>query len=367
MVVRNVQRQPFRTVTSIIGVAFGAAILVVGTFFIDAMDELMEVQFQVVQRQDVTMRFVEPASARAVHEIGRLPGVMAVEPMRVVPARLRFGHRSRQLAINGLPARARLQRVVDTSLRPVELPPDGLVLSRKLGELLGAAPGDTVLVEVLEGARPVRSVVVAGLVEEYMGTSAYMEIWALRRMMREGGTLSGASMAVDRASLEALYERLKETPAVAGVNLKWTAIENFKSTLQQNMNVMIFFNILFASIIAFGVVYNAARIALSERSRELASLRVLGFTRAEISGILLGELAVITFAAIPVGLLLGYGLAAWTVAAFDTELYRFPLVVTRRTLALAAVTVLVAAILSGLAVRRKLDRLDLVAVLKTRE
>ncbi len=287
--------------------------------------------------------------------------------MRVVPARLRSGHRVRQLVVTGLPARPSLHRVVDRSLRPIELPPDGLVLSAKLGELLAVGPGDTVYMEVLEGARPVRPVVVNRLVEEYMGMSAYMEIDALRRVMREGGTLSGASMAVDRLELEQLYARLKETPAVAGVALKWTAIENFNETLRRNFNVMIFFNILFSSIIAFGVVYNAARIALSERSWELASLRVLGFTRAEISAILLGELGVVTLIAIPVGLLLGYGLAALTVTAFDTELYRFPLVVTARTFALAALVILVAATLSGLSVRRKLDQLDLVAVLKTRE
>ena len=367
MVVRNVHRQPFRTMTSIIGIAFGAAIMVVGTFFIDAMDELVDVQFNIAQRQDVTVSFVEPVSARARYELERLPGVKDLEPMRSVPARLRFGHRSRQLAITGLPARARLNRVVNSALQPIELPPDGLVLSSKLGELLNVSRGDTVIVEVLEGERPHRAVVVADLVEEYMGMSAYMEIGAIRRMMREGGTLSGASMAVDRADLERLYQRLKETPAVAGVNLKWTAIENFEKTLQQNMDIMIFFNIMFAGVIAFGVVYNAARIALSERSRELASLRVLGFTRAEISGILLGELAVVTWVAVPLGLVLGYGLAAWTVAAFDTELYRFPLVVSGRTFAVSALTVIVAAVLSGLAVRRKLHRLDLVAVLKTRE
>ena len=341
--------------------------MVVGTFFIDAMDELVDVQFNIAQRQDVTVSFVEPVSARARYELERLPGVKDLEPMRSVPARLRFGHRSRQLAITGLPARARLNRVVNSALQPIELPPDGLVLSSKLGELLNVSRGDTVIVEVLEGERPHRAVVVADLVEEYMGMSAYMEIGAIRRMMREGGTLSGASMAVDRADLERLYQRLKETPAVAGVNLKWTAIENFEKTLQQNMDIMIFFNIMFAGVIAFGVVYNAARIALSERSRELASLRVLGFTRAEISGILLGELAVVTWVAVPLGLVLGYGLAAWTVAAFDTELYRFPLVVSGRTFAVSALTVIVAAVLSGLAVRRKLHRLDLVAVLKTRE
>jgi putative ABC transport system permease protein len=205
------------------------------------------------------------------------------------------------------------------------------------------------------------------VVEEYMGTSAYMDIDALRRLMREGPSLSGAVVRIDAAATAPLYERLKRTPRVAGVSLKRAAIESFEKTLGETMYVMIAINILFASIIAFGVVYNTARISLAERSRELASLRVLGFTRAEISSILLGELGLVTVVAIPVGLLLGYGMAGLLVLAFNTELYRFPLVVSARTFALAGLTVAVASAVSGLVVRRALDRLDLIGVLKTRE
>jgi putative ABC transport system permease protein len=185
--------------------------------------------------------------------------------------------------------------------------------------------------------------------------------------LREGGGLSGVFVAADSADLDRLYRRLKRIPAVAAVNLKSAALASFQRTLAETIGIMITFNVLFSGIIAFGVVYNAARVSLSERSRELASLRVLGFRRAEISAILLGELAVLTVVAIPVGLVLGYALAALVVAAYDTELYRFPLIVGPRTYAAAALVVLAAAAGSGLVVRRKLDRLDLVAVLKTRE
>jgi putative ABC transport system permease protein len=194
-----------------------------------------------------------------------------------------------------------------------------------------------------------------------------MEIGALRRLMHEGNTLSGAFLSVDAAEVDRLYQRLKATPAVAGVNLKRSAIESFQKTLAETFYVMIFFNLLFSSVIAFGVVYNAARVSLSERSRELASLRVLGFTRGEISFILLGELTVVTVMAIPVGLVLGYMFSGLLVAAFNNELYRFPLVISVRTYAYATTVVTIAATISGFVVRRRLDHLDLVAVLKTRE
>jgi putative ABC transport system permease protein len=367
MILRNVGRHPVRAATSVMGVAAAVAMLVLGTFFLDSIGVLMDVQFFVIQRQDMTVTFVLPASGRALHEIARLPGVLHAEPMRSVPARLRLAHRSRVIPVQGLIADPHLNRVVDVKGGPLRLPPDGLVLSLKLAEVLDARVGDHVTVEILEGLRRVKVVPVTGIVDEYMGTSAYMEIDAVRRLAGEGDALSGALLTVDAAQAAALYQRLKDTPAVAGVSLKRTAIESFQNTLAETFYVMIFFNLLFSSVIAFGVVYNAARVALSERSRELASLRVLGFTRGEISFILLGELASVTLMGIPVGMLLGYVFAGLLVAAFNTELYRFPLVVSTRTFAYAGFSVIVAATLSGFAVRRRLDHLDLVAVLKTRE
>ena len=367
MILRNVGRHPVRAATSIIGIAASVAMLILGTFFLDSIGVLMDVQFFVIQRQDITVTFVLPASSRALHEIRRLPGVIDAEPMRAVPARLRAAQRSRIVSLQGLVANAELNRVVDVAGGPMRLPPDGLILSLKLAEVLGARVGDNVTVEVLDGHRPIGEVRVAGIVEEYMGTSAYMEIDAVRRLIKEGGTLSGAFLKVDEAQADPLYDRLKQTPMVAGVSLKRSAIESFEKTLAETFYVMIFFNLLFSSVIAFGVVYNAARVSLSERSRELASLRVLGFTRGEISFILLGELTVVIVLAIPLGLFLGYLFAGALVAAFNTELYRFPLVISPRTYAYAASAVLVAATLSGLAVRSRLDHLDLVAVLKTRE
>jgi putative ABC transport system permease protein len=367
MVLRNVGRHPVRAATSVVGIALAVAMLIVGTFFLDSLDVLMDVQFQLMQRQDITVNFVEPVSSSALHEVARLPGVIYAEPLRAVPARLRAGPRSRQVAIMGLRAQPHLNLVFDVARGPMTLPPEGLVLSDKLAEVLGVTVGDAVAVEVLEGRRPVRTQRVSAVVEEYMGTSAYMEIGAVRRLLREGDTLSGAFLQVDARAIDQLFKRLKATPRVAGVSLRDAAVEAFEKTLGETMYVMIFFNVMFAAVIAFGVVYNAARIALSERSRDLASLRVLGFTRAEISAILLGELAVVTAAAIPVGLGLGYLFAAWLVAAFDTELYRFPLVVSVRTYVFSATGVVIATILSALVVRRRLDQLDLVAVLKTRE
>ncbi|MBI3467592.1 MAG: FtsX-like permease family protein [Planctomycetes bacterium] len=368
MILRHLERRPLSALMSILGIALAAAIMVLGNFTADALDLMLEFQFFLAQRQDMTVVLIEPGSTRAYHSIAHLPGVQRAEPFRAVAVRLRHEHLMERVQIMGLEPAPQLYRLLDKDMKPVLLPPEGLVLNSELAKILGAEVGESVTVEVLEGERFVRQVPVTGLVDEFIGLAAYMDIRALRRLLQEGRTVSGAYLSVDPDQVSKLYATLKETPHVAGVNIKLSALRSLQETMADHLLRMRAINVMFASIIAFGVVYNSARISLAERSRELASLRVLGLTRGEISYILLGELAVLTLLAVPLGMVIGYGLsAAFIIFGQDTELFRIPLVVYRSTFGLAATTVIVAAIVSGLVVRRRLDHLDLVAVLKTRE
>jgi putative ABC transport system permease protein len=367
MILRNLERQPLRSAASVIGIAFAVAVLFVGLAFIDVMNVLINEQFVMGMRQDATVTFVEPRSPRAMAAVEHLPGVMDVEPIRSVPVRLRAGHRSRTLALTGLPETPRLNRIVSRSGAVMSLPPDGLVLSTVLGRILDVAPGDVIQVEVLEGLRFVRQIPVVLLVDDSVGLQAYMRIDALRRMLHEGDVITGAAVTLDPAAIGRFYAAVKTLPAIAGVALTAVTLQNFRDTMAENMYLQIFLNVMFAGIIAFGVVYNSARVSLSERERELASLRVLGFTRAEISLILLGELAVLTVLALPVGAAIGYVLGQVIMTAFNNEVYRLSFVTSPATIAWSFLIVIAAAAVSGLLVRRRLDRLDLVAVLKTRE
>ena len=367
MVLRNVTRQPLRAGASIFGIAFAVAILMVGFVFGDAMERLIVTQFWEAERQDVTVNFVEPRSRDARYALRRLPGVVAVEEQRAVAGRIRSGHVQRYVAITGVHEVPRLRRIITRDGVAVRLPPSGIVLSQMLADILGVAAGDTVSIDILEGHRPVRDVAVTGLVDDILGLSAYMDLDALHQWMREDDVVTGALLVVDAAYEATLASDLKAMPAVAGAGFKRAVLRSFREVMAANMNLSISINLLFAGIIAFGVVYNAARVSLSERGRELASLRVLGFTRAEISFILMGELAVLTIAALPVGWLFGYALATFIVGSIDSETFRFPLYVSRPAVAKAFLGIIAATIISGLMVRRRLDQLDLVAVLKTRE
>ena len=367
MVLRNLSRRPMRAALSIVGIAFAGAIMVVGSSMLDSMDELLEVQFNIVQRQDLSVSFFEPVERAALHELAALPGVLQVEPTGGVAARLRNGHLQKQAGIQALSPDARLRRVVDVDYRAIRLDRPGLVLSTLLAEQLQVEPGDTLTVEILEASRPVREVVLTDTVDDLLGVTAYMEQESLQRLVRREDTLNGAMLMVDSLAEDRLFGLLKAMPMVAGVTLRGAALENIQTYMLDNMSMIMAVNLLFAVIIAFGVIYNTARISLSETSRELASLRVIGFTRAEISAILLGELSILTLASIPLGLVLGYGTIAAAMSSFESELFRLPVVVEADTFVISAATVMGSMAVSAWTVRRKLHGLDLVAVLKTRE
>jgi putative ABC transport system permease protein len=367
MILRHIERRPFKSLLTVLGIALACGITMVGRFQEATINHMVDVHYKLSQREDLAVTFVEPASWRAIASLGSLPGVERVEAYRAVPVRLRFQHHSHRTVLKGVPPGGDLQRLLDADLRRIILPAEGVVLTDYLGQLLGVRAGDRLIVEVLEGGCPVREVPVAGLVKEYLGVAGYMDLAGLNRLMREGPAISGAYLAVDDSERPELYRRLGEIPRIAGTAIREQEIRNFHRTMERTMLFFTFIATVFAVIIAFGVIYNSARIALTERSRELASLRVLGFTRGEISYILLGELGLLTLVAIPLGFIVGRAICAFFVDGARSELYRIPLVIHPSTYAFAATVVLVSAVLSGWLVRRKLDRLDLIAVLKTRD
>jgi putative ABC transport system permease protein len=368
MILRHIERRPLKSLLTVLGIACACGLMMVGNYQKGAIDFMVDVQFRQAAREDLALTFIEPTSGRALYELAALPGVDYVEGFRDVPAILRFGQYRYRGALFGIQPQGQLHRSLSRSLKPVAVPPGGVVLTDYLAtNILHVKPGDMLTVEVLEGSRPVRQVPVLGITQQYMGVSAYMQQDSLNALMREGNTVTGAYLAVEKGTETALYDRLHDRPRVLGMVANAAAIKSFYATMGE---FILFYNMvstLLAGAIGFGVVYNSARIALSERGHELASLRVLGFTRGEIAYILLGELALLTLVAIPVGFLVGAGLVGILVLAYDSELYRLPMMLTPLNYTTGAALVIVSAVLSGLLLWHRMGKLDLVAVLKTRE
>lgn len=367
IILRQIVRWPGRALLTSAGIGLSVGVLVMSLQWIDSINHIVQVYFYDTQRQDMMVGLVEPQSATAIYEFAHLPGVLMVEPMRIVSAYLRHGNRSHRGALTGVPPDAKLQRVYDASGYVAPLPPGGVVMGTKLAEKLGVSTGDMLQVDVLEGRRPQLTVPVVGLIETYIGVPAFMDITTLNRLLKERPSIEYANLLVDQAERPALYAELKALPEISSVMLREAAVNTFHETLAQTLLIYISFFAMFACALGFGVVYNSTRIALSERGRELATLRVLGFSRAEVSYILLGEVTLLILVGLPLGCLAGQGLAWLMTSAFETELYRVPLVIELSTYGIAVLVALTATALSAALVRRRLDRLDLVAVLKTRE
>jgi putative ABC transport system permease protein len=367
IVLRQVMRRPLRAFLTSLGAATSVAVLVTALQWIDAVNLIVEDFFYRQQHQDVTVGLVEPARDDVVRAALRLPGVLAVEPHRVVAARLTHEQRSRREAVIGLPANGQLETLHTADGDVVTVPEDGLLLSSALAEILDAGVGDTITVEELEGRRSRIDVPVAAVYDTYIGTSAYMNLAALTRAIGEPATANTLLLRLDPASSATFFAELKTIPAIGGATVKAAAVDMFHETMGETMLVFVSFYVFFSCTLAIGVVYNNLRIALSERGRELATLRVLGFRTGEITYMLLGEAALLVLLALPIGALLGWALASLMAASFATELFRVPVVIQNDTYAYAMLVAVAAAVASALLVQRRLQRLDLIAVLKTRE
>jgi putative ABC transport system permease protein len=367
MVMRNISGRPLRTVLTVVGIACAVPMMVLGLFWRDAIDQMIEVQFNMVERGNTMVTFPRPLDRTIIRDLSREAGVLAVEGQRIVPVRLRAGHRSYLTSVIGLPTGGELRRPHDAALRPIEVSPDGITLTHRLADRLGVAAGDVVTVEAMEGRRQKRNLQVSATVDETIGMASYMEIDTLNRFTGEGAVVSAATMYVEPTAVLDLARRFKSLPTIESVTMKAYTLSSFLDKIAGLVFVSAGVLTLFAVIIVVGVIYNSVRIGLQERAWELASLRVLGFTRAEVAGILFGEFAIEIAVGIPIGLGLSQGVIGLIARLHSNESFQIPAVIEPRTYLIAASVVLATAVASAYIVRRRVDQLDLVAALKTRE
>ncbi len=367
MILRELEGRPVRFALSTFGLALGVALLILGRFGWDAVDRLLEVQFGKGANEDVSVVFSQPEPEAVRHTLGALPGVGEVEVSRMVPVRFEYEHRYRDSALIGMEVGGRLRRLVDADGEVVEIPPDGFVMSEVLASALGLEVGDEVRVRVREGDRQTLTLRVTALIDDIAGLQGYLALETLHRVLGQAPAVTDAFLTVERQAMDRVFERLEEMPAVESTQEQAELRRSMEERLQESSSYMIWIIVLIASAITVGVVYNNARVALSMRGRELASLRVLGFSKREVGLILLGEQAIQVVLAIPLGWVLGRWFAMLLIAQADPEKFRFPLVISPQTYAFAGLVVVAAAVVSGLLVQRQLNRADLTEVLKSRE
>ncbi|HVU17179.1 MAG TPA: FtsX-like permease family protein [Candidatus Didemnitutus sp.] len=364
---RNIERRPAQAAFTVAGLALATALLILPNTFKAGIAEVLDFQWDVVQRQDLNLGLVEPSEARIEHEFERLPGVIHVEPFRQAAVKISANGVSRQIGLRTVLPNGRHSRALDASGHELTPPPGGLVLSSKLAELLGVRVGDVVTIEALEGRRLVSQVPLTGLAEDFTGIAAYMDLPSVNRLLGEGDVITGASVSLDGAHRAEFLEALKGIPRIGWLAIKDSMRASFRTTTARSMDLLQSIYLTFAVVVAFGVIYNNARISLAERARELATLRVVGFTQSEVAGVIVTELVILALAAVPIGLLLGTGLTTLVIHSVNTETVRVPLVFTTYTYSFAVAVVTVASVISAAVVLRILRQLDLIGALKAPE
>ena len=367
MVLRRVARHPGRAFGAALGVGAGMGLSAASIGLMMTFTTVVDQTFDYVDRSDMTVVFAALRSDKTLYELNALEGVAQVEPFRVVPVIMRNGLHSHKGALTGLIANPQQFRAVDKDLNPIRLRDDGIIIAKALAKKLAIAPGQTMTIEVQEGERPILSMPIVGIAETLSGAPAYLQIGALNRALKQPSQISGAYLQIDEKYQSELYESLKAMPFIAGASLKSTSREAFETLMDQSAGSMRYVMSFIAAIITFGIVYNSTRIAFAERARDLASLRVIGFTKGETAFVLLGELAIMVILAVPIGIAFGIGLNVAIVEGFSTDLYQIPNQLQPEAFGTAGIAVLVSSIFSGWMVKRNMDGLNLVSALKTRE
>jgi len=365
---RQIIRWPFRSFLTSCGIGFAVGLSIMTMQWNDSLAHMANVYFYDAQRQDMMVGLAKPRSLSAVHDFAHLPGVQRVEPMRYVGADFSAGLVTHRGALSAIQPESTLQPIYDDAKNMVvPVPKSGVILASKLAEKLGVNPGDEIEVEILQGRRPIIMLPVEGVIETFIGMPAYIDFDRLNALLKEGTRMEYVNLLVDSAHEAEFNHQLKDTPNIGAIMHKQAALDSFNQTVIKNVTIFVMMFSILAGILAFGITYNSARIALSERGRELATLRVLGFSRGEISYVLLGEVVLLIVLGLPLGCFLGWGLVLSMISSFDTELFRVPMVILPDTFGFSILLVIIATIFSAALVRKRVDKLDLIKVLKTRE
>jgi len=367
MVLRRLLQFPRRSIMTIIGIALSLALLIMSEHFPIAINRLLDMNFGTAQRMHATLTLSEQQTDTSLRDIARLPGVILVEPIRAAEVFFTHQHRREREVIIGIPAGATLNRLVESDRSIVEPAQHGLTLSTSLARKLAVTEGDRITVQSTSGQRVSTEVTVSKIASPFLGGSAYIEQYALGRLLREPARISGAHVTVDATQRGALNAELKQTPSIVGV--AYTA--NFQIALQKLFregvgffsNMFLFFSLSMAA----GVAFSAARITISEQERDLATLRVLGYEKRAVSLLPVAEISILLTLAIPTGLLLGAALSNWMMHQFETDLFSFPLIFDSQAYARSALFVTTAVLLTTLWTRRYMDRMHLVSALKSHE
>ncbi|WP_244241567.1 ABC transporter permease [Leptospira jelokensis] len=367
MVLRNLFKRPLRTILTILGLSTSIMIMIIGNFIQDTVGNLLDLQFNTIQRESLTLTFRNPVHESVLFELKEMDGVFVAEGQRSIPIKMTKDQKSKDIVLTGLPDQSELRKILGKNLKPIQIPISGIMVNQDLANRMNIQIGETIQIETLDGEKKKFSIQVTSLANEILGQGVFMSKENLNRILNEGNLINIALLKTDPKKDIDLIKEFKDDPLVIGLFSKTAILKGFQEVMQRSLQSTSIFILIFTIIISIGVIYNTAMITLSERIYELGSLRILGFTLKEVFAIIAWELSWQILCAIPLGCIFGYQVANLILNSNETEGFKIPATIYPSTYYVSILLALFTAGISYMIVFRKLKTMDLLSVLKVRE
>ncbi|WP_246837810.1 ABC transporter permease [Leptospira bouyouniensis] len=367
MVLRNLFKRPMRTLLTILGLSTSIMIMIIGNFIQDTVGSLLDLQFNIIQRESLTLTFRNPIPESVLFELKEMDGVFVAEGQRSIPIKLTKDRNNKDIVLTGLPEDSELRKILGKDLKPIQIPISGIMVNQDLAKRMNIKIGETIQIETLDGEKKKFAVQVTSLANEILGQGVFINKENLNRILEEGNLINIALLKTDPNKDIELIKEFKDDPLVIGLFSKAAILKGFQEVMQRSLQSTSVFILIFTVIISIGVIYNTAMITLSERIYELGSLRILGFTLKEVFAIIAWELSWQILCAIPIGCIFGYQVANLILNSNETEGFKIPATIYPSTYYYSILLALITAGISYLIVFRKLKTMDLLSVLKVRE
>ncbi|WP_297427243.1 FtsX-like permease family protein [Clostridium sp.] len=367
IIIRNLFRYKRRALLTSLGIIFSSAILLVALGMSDSINFMMKEQYEGIQNYDIKVIFSKLISVEDLNNIKNIDHVKQLEPVLETGVEISNGWKSKDVGFTALVKEPQIYRVQDSNGSAISLPSNGILISEKLADMLGVKVNDTVNIKFFYPGKEKQEAIVKGIIVQYLGLSVYTSMDNCKSMLGEGMIASSAVLKLDSNNFESeVKNELKDMPGVTSVESKSDSLnallKNMGAT-QSSVGTMI----MLAAILLIAVLYNIATINIFERQRELATLKVLGFTNNEIKKLIFHENYIITIFGMLVGLPFGKWLGSYMMKMSSTESYTIPYVVELRSYIITVILTLVFTFITNLILMRKIKSIDMLEVLKNKE
>ncbi len=361
MVIRNIFRNKRRALFLVGGIALTYAISMVPIYMSTIFNTMFDLQYGQFQTMDYNIDFVVPMNKNVTLEVLQLIDSDHIEPKAEIPFELSRGWRKETTSVIALSSDTKFFNFKDENGLDFTIPERGIVLSQILAKLLDVQVGDEIVIKSYFPDKDDKAIKVVGIVEQYLGSNAYMDINQMYELLEEKDLVTGVLLN----SNDDVVTKLKDVKNIRQIQ----SLQDMRESLLEFMDMIIAsmsIMLIFGGVLGFAIVYNVTTVSINERIMEFSSLRVLGFDKNQIYRLVTRENSLMTVFGILLGIPLGYGMCVGLSTAVSTEIYSIPIMITPGTYIISAIATIIFITIAQLATIRKIHNINFMEALKNR-